>query len=219
MRRLLVTALIMLGYGQAYATPSTEMVLRIFPSVVQIHVEDKNGEHGLGSGIVVSPDHIATNCHVIANARGVIAAQGEDHYAPVALKADWHHDLCILKFEGLPLKAAILGESENLRDEQSALSLGHSNGSVAPLVSFGKIKALYALDGSRIIRTSAPFRMGASGSAMFDEEGKLIGINTFKSPGRNGFFYALPVEWVKKTAWRPRDFGNLSQGSALLGRT
>ena len=197
MPRLLSALALLLISASALAEPEKETVLRVFFSVVQIHVENKEGEHGAGSGIVVSPNHIATNCHVIANARGVVASQGEENYAPVALKADWKHDLCLLKFDQLPLKAITLGDSSALRYEQSSFSLAHSSGSVYPLLSIGSIKALYPLDNSNVIRTSARFTMGASGSALFDDAGNLIGLNTFKSPGRNGFFYALPVNWIK----------------------
>jgi len=71
------------------------------------------------------------------------------------------------------------------------------------LTAFGKIKGLYKLEDSQVIRTSAAFRMGASGGALFDGDGNLIGINTFKSPGRNGNYYSLPVAWVKALLTAP----------------
>jgi len=45
--------------------------------------------------------------------------------------------------------------------------------------------------------------MGASGSGLFDGQGRLIGINTFKSPGRNAYFYALPIEWMASVEKQP----------------
>jgi tetratricopeptide (TPR) repeat protein len=38
--------------------------------------------------------------------------------------------------------------------------------------------------------------MGASGSGIFDAEGNLLGINTFKTPGKPAYFYSLPIEWL-----------------------
>jgi len=203
MRIFFIAGAILLTISQAVAEPSPQLVMQVHQSVVQVHVEDKNGEHGLGSGVVVAQDLIATNCHVVANARGVIAAQGEDNYFPVALKPDWRHDLCLLKFERLPLKPATLGDTDKLIYEQPVFSIGHSSGSVTPIITFGKVKAMYPLDNSPIVRTSSAFRMGASGSALFDEQGALIGINTFKSPGRNGYYYALPVSWIKQLMDKP----------------
>jgi serine protease Do len=33
------------------------------------HVIDQKGNHGVGSGIVVAENQVATNCHVVANAK------------------------------------------------------------------------------------------------------------------------------------------------------
>jgi tetratricopeptide (TPR) repeat protein len=56
---------------------------------------------------------------------------------------------------------------------------------------------LYALDHENIIQSSAGFAMGASGGGLFDDEGRLIGLTTFKSPGRYAYYYSIPVEWIK----------------------
>jgi tetratricopeptide (TPR) repeat protein len=56
---------------------------------------------------------------------------------------------------------------------------------------------LYALDNENIIQSSAGFAMGASGGGLFDDEGRLIGLTTFKSPGRYAYYYSIPVEWIK----------------------
>ncbi len=187
-----------------YATaPKPEFVLALSNSIAKVHIEDKNGQHGIGSGVVVAVNHVATNCHVIANARGIAVNKLGNSYAPIALKADWHHDLCILVFDDLPLKPFVYGESAKLQYEQHILALGYSGNSPRPVESFGTVKALIPLDDSNLIRTTAGFRMGASGGALLDYDGKLIGFTTFKSPGRNGYYYSLPVEWVKKLLEQP----------------
>ncbi|MEY3884068.1 MAG: hypothetical protein RLZZ379_1346 [Pseudomonadota bacterium] len=45
--------------------------------------------------------------------------------------------------------------------------------------------------------------MGASGGALLDYQGKLVGFTTFKSPGRQANYYSLPVEWVSKLLDQP----------------
>jgi serine protease Do len=181
----------------ALAEPSPDLTYHLKASVAKVHVVTKNGGHGVGTGVVVAKDMVATNCHILANAKGVNITKFGESFAPVALKADWKHDLCILRFEYLDLKPVELGDSEALQYEQSMFSIGFPGGPPKPQVTQGKIKALYPLDDSVIVRTDASFVMGASGSPVFDEQGRLIAISTFKSPGRGAYFYNIPVKWVK----------------------
>lgn len=181
----------------AHALPPDGMVYDLKPSVVKIHVVNPQGNHGVGSGVVVAKDHVATNCHVVANAKGVHVTKFGDSYAPVALKADWKHDLCILKFQGLGLPAVQLGSTQNLAYDQGVFTISFPNNSPKPLTTYGEVKALYPYDGAHIIRATADFRLGGSGGPLFTDDGTLVGIMTMKSPGRNAYYYNIPVDWVK----------------------
>ncbi|MGQ0443153.1 MAG: trypsin-like peptidase domain-containing protein [Methylophilaceae bacterium] len=174
-----------------------ELAYQLKSSVVKVHVATKSGGHGVGTGVVVGKDLIATNCHILANSIGVKITKFGESFLPVALKADWKHDLCILRFAFLELKPVELGDSEHLKYEQEIFSIGFPGGPPKPQTTQGKIKALYPYHDSVIVRTDASFVMGASGSPVFDNSGKLIAISTFKSPGKNAYFYNIPVKWVK----------------------
>lgn len=174
-----------------------EMVYKLKASVVKVHVTTKKGGHGVGTGVVVAKDHVATNCHVLANANGAKITKFGESFTPEAIKADWKHDLCIMRFQYLELKPVELGDSENLKYEQNIFSIGFPGGPPKPQSTVGKIKALYPMDDSQIVRTDASFIMGASGSPVFDADGKLIAISTFKSPGHGAYFYNMPVKWIK----------------------
>ena len=174
-----------------------ELTYKLKASVVKVHVATKAGGQGVGTGVVVGKDLVATNCHVLANATGAKITKFGDSFTPDAMKADWKHDICILRFQYLDLVPVELGDSENLKYEQAIFSIGFPGGPPRPQTTQGKIKALYALDDSQIVRTDAPFVMGASGSPVFDSNGKLVAISTFKSPGRAAYFYNVPVKWVK----------------------
>ena len=174
-----------------------ELAYRLKSSVVKVHVGTKNGGHGVGTGVAISKDLVATNCHVLANSIGVSISKYGENFVPVALKADWKHDLCILRFQYADLTPVELGDSDHLHYEQAIFSIGFPGGPPKPQYTEGKIKALYPLDDSHIIRTDASFVMGASGSPVFNDEGQLLGISTFKSPGKNAYYYNLPVKWVK----------------------
>lgn len=190
--------LLLTGLSQtALAEPSPELVYNLKGTIVKVHTVTTGGGHGSGSGFVVAENLVATNCHVLTNAIGVnIGAHGET-YIPVGVRSDWKHDVCILRFEFLPLKPASFSDNDNITYETSTFSIGFPGGAAKPLTTIGKIKALYAIDDGNVIRTSASFQMGASGSPLLNDEGKVIGMSTFKSPGANGYFYNVPAKWIK----------------------
>ena len=201
--QLLILRSLILGSGLVFAQnclhaePNNEQIFKLKASVVKVHVATKSGGHGVGTGVVVGKDLVATNCHVIANAVGVKISKFGDSFSPDAIKADWKHDICILRFQYLELIPVELGDSENLGNEQAIFSIGFPGGAPKPQSSYGKIKALYPLDDSQIVRTDASFVMGASGSPVFDAAGKLVALSTFKSPGHGAYFYNMPVKWIK----------------------
>lgn len=204
MRSNLVFLLLILFHNALYAESINELAYKLKASVVKVHVATKSGGHGVGTGVVVGKDLVATNCHVLANSSGVKISKFGESFIPDAMKADWRHDICIMRFQYLDLTPVALGDSEHLKYEQTIFSIGFPGGPPKPQTTQGKIKALYGLDDSQIVRTDASFVMGASGSPVFDAEGKLVAISTFKSPGRGGaYFYNVPVKWVQALMGAP----------------
>ncbi len=203
MRKLVAFIALLFFHNSLFAETRNELSYRLKASVVKIHTATKTGGHGVGSGVAISKDLVVTNCHVLANSVGVKITKFGDAHIPVALKADWAHDLCILRFQYADLTPVELGDSEHLHYKQDIFSIGFPGGPPKPQYTEGKIEALYALEGSYIIRTSASFVMGASGSPVFDTDGKLIGLNTFKSPGKQAYYYNVPVKWIKALLKQP----------------
>ena len=174
-----------------------ELSFSLNPSIVKVHTANKQGNHGVGSGVVVAKDHVVTNCHVIADAKGIHVTKYGVSYPPYALLVDWKHDLCILKFEYLKLKPVNLGSNDKLQYETEVFGKNYGGNTVKPHTSVGAVKGIFDLNGYKIIQSSAWFSMGASGGGLFNNKGELIGITTFKTPGL-GSFYSVPVEVIKK---------------------
>ncbi len=196
MRRLLLLLLLVLS-AQAHAFDG-QTLLKVFFTIVQVHTSniDHSGE-GFGSGVVVAENRVLTNCHVLRKAKAAWISRGEDNFVVANVQVDVHHDLCLLVTDRLPFKAAEIGRVEELKDGMDVFAVGHSSGSPSPVISSGQIKGLYPFEGSQVIRSSARFSMGASGSGLFDDQGKLVGINSFKTFGKIAYFYAMPADWIK----------------------
>ena len=185
------------------ASPSDAFLHQLKTSLVKVSSTLKNGGHGYGTAVAIDKDHVVTNCHVLQNSNGVSISKWGVAFAPIAMIADWKHDICILRFEWADLKPVQMGDSENLQYEQPIISISMPGDSPAPYVALGKIKALYPFDGANVMRASAAFAIGASGSPVFDYDGKLIAISTLKSPGQKAYFYNMPVKWVKELMLKP----------------
>jgi serine protease Do len=204
----LISCLAIASLFQSMFIPSAtaenrEAILSAMQSVVMVRGYNANGGLAYGSGVVIAPNKVITNCHIFRSTKEPWIARGEDVYNIQSVQADRHHDLCLLTSENLPIEPALLGKGNELKRGQDVLSIGHSNGVPAPLTSIGTIVSSYAFEAGNIIRSTAQFRMGASGSGLFNSEGQLIGINTFKTPGKHAYFYSLPVEWISSVEKLP----------------
>jgi len=174
-----------------------------FLSIVMIKGYTTSGSMAYGSGVVVAKNKVLTNCHIMRETKEPWIARGEDTYSIQSVQADRYHDLCLVTADNLPFSPVVMGSITDLNKGSPIVSIGHSSANPSPLTGIGKVRAIYPFHDGFIINGTARFSMGASGSGMFDEEGKLIGINTFKSPGRNAYFYALPIEWLKQVEKQP----------------
>ena len=200
---LLYTFLMLIVPNSVWATPTDALVRELSNSVLRVKVKLPNGNLGLGSAVVISKNQVITNCHVVNEATSVeVIVNGEPH-AATAIKADWHHDLCMLTVDNLNLPVVKFGVSKNLQYEASLFTIGYPDETDTPVSTFGAIKGLYPMDGSVIIRASSAFKLGASGGGAFDDAGNLIGVIALKSRGENPYYYYLPVEWVQALMQKP----------------
>ncbi len=206
--RQLILFMASVTFFQALAIPSAQArddakLMDAFNAIVMVRGYNPDGGMAYGSGVVIAQDKVLTNCHIFRQTKQPWISRGEDSYPVVSVQADRYHDLCLVETNALPLKPIAIGISTDLKKGQEVIAIGHSSGSPAPLTSAGALKSLYPYEHGNVLRSSARFAMGASGSGLFDGDGRLIGINTFKSPGRSAYFYALPVEWLPALQQQP----------------
>jgi serine protease Do len=189
---------------QSVFAVDNQKMLDAYFSVVLVRGYNTNGGLAYGSGVVVGDKKVITNCHVLRSTKQPWISRGEDTYSINSVKVDAWHDLCLVTTDALPFKPAPIGKSTELKRGQEIVAFGHSNGVPSPLTSSGAIKALYDADQGKVIRSTARFAMGASGSGLFDMEGRLVGINTFKTGGhRSSIYFALPIEWLEQLEKQP----------------
>ena len=164
-----------------------------------------------GSGVVIGTNEVATNCHVVSGATEIFVRQAADarsretyRMAAKLTAQNETRDLCILLVDELSIPPAAkpvpLGAARNVSIGEEVYAIGAPRGLELSL-SRGIISQLRGEGGKRaapIIQTDAAISPGSSGGGLFDQDGKLIGITTFKASGTRteGLSFAVPVEWV-----------------------
>ena len=112
MRKTLINFALLLFAMPAFALPEDGLVYQLKASVVKIRVILPNGHYGVGSGVVVAKDQVVTNCHVVAKAAAINVIKFGESFRASSIKADWQHDICIVRFDGLNTEVAQIGSSK-----------------------------------------------------------------------------------------------------------
>ena len=167
--------------------------------------QQPNIEHGLGSGVIISPDgYIVTNNHVVAGAINIsVTLSNRDIYPAKLVGADPLTDLAVIKIEGHDFPSIPWGDSTKLQPGQTVLAFGNPYG-FRFSVTRGIISALNRpnLEADRrkpgeFIQTDAAINPGNSGGALVDSRGQLIGINCmlYSPTGAfSGMGFAIPTQ-------------------------
>jgi serine protease Do len=188
-----------------------------------------NIEHGLGSGVIISPDgYIVTNNHVIDGAVDIRVTMTDRRILPAKLiGADPLTDLAVIKIDGSNLPSVPLGDSTQLHPGQTVLAFGNPLG-FRFTVTRGIVSALnrpnpYAADRrspGQFIQTDAAINPGNSGGPLVNAHGEVVGINTFlvsETGGFSGMGFAIPAQIVKPTVDSLIKRGKVNHGYIGIG--
>lgn len=165
------------------------------PSVFRVLTTTWRGAELSGSAVAIAPTKLVTNCHVVRDARWIEVARGAKRWSAEIHAGDAHRDLCILSAAGLHAPSVVQGRASTLKRGEPVYAVGYGGGA-KQVIGAGEVEALYRYGGAKVIQTSAPFEQGASGGALINLAGELVGILTFKAPTGGAFHFAMPVEWI-----------------------
>ena len=193
-----------LGIVATAKPPKGENVAEyVFENTWRSVVVIENGDTQ-GSGVIIRPNVVATNCHVVDEGGGIVVYKADERKAATdsAFHATIRHmdnarDFCLLDVAGLWGIAAAVRQYNTLKVGEDVYNLGAPKGLDLSLSS-GIISQLRKFDGQRWIQTDAAISPGSSGGGMFDSEGNLIGITTQKlvSEDAEGIGFAIPADLV-----------------------
>jgi len=178
------------------------IVAKVDPSVVAIKHEKAGG-----SGFIVSEDgYILSNGHVVrgsdeedptkpADSITVILSD-ERKFSAQVIGFSTDPDVALLKIEvDEPLQPVEFADSTQAQIGQPCFAVGTPLGLKRTFTS----GILSSVDRSTfgtfttVLQTDAAINPGNSGGALFDQEGRVLGINTYSSHGYNNLGFTIPI--------------------------
>ena len=187
-------------------------------------------EHGIGSGVIISPDgYIVTNNHVVQGAVEIKVTMSDRRILTAELGSgtDPLTDLAVIKVEGKDFPSVPMGDSTKLLPGQTVLAFGNPFG-FRFTVTRGIVSALNRpnLSGDdprkpgAFIQTDAAINPGNSGGPLVNAHGEVVGINTFlfsPSGSFSGMGFAIPTQIVRPTTEALIRYGKVSHGYMGIG--
>ncbi len=182
-------------------------------------------QHGIGSGIIISPDgYIVTNNHVVDGATQIrVTLNDRRVFNAKVIGTDKLTDLAVVKINATNLPTVAWGDSTKLEPGQTVLAFGSPFGYFQFSVTRGIVSAVdrpnpYRDDARKpggYIQTDAAINPGNSGGPLVDAHGELVGINTFiisDSGSFAGAGFAIPSQIVRATTDQIIKHGHVDHG-------
>ncbi len=190
---------------------------------------------GSGSGFFVgSKGYIVTNAHVVSKAtevwvqrasppppspgeKSILRPRGTLLKAEI-VGVDTETDVAVLKVSGTDYPALSFGNSDQLQRGQMVFAFGSPRGlenSMTMGIVSATARQLRSGDPMIYVQTDAPINSGSSGGPLVNQDGEVVGINTFnvsKSGDSAGLGFAGPSNIVEAVYRQIRAHGHVQRG-------
>lgn len=178
--------------------------------------DDEGHKREQGSGFVVSPDGTAiTNYHVIRGASRATAKFSDGTLSDVSgvVSYDPARDVAVIRLASLPKTVLQLGDSDSVKVGEKIVAIGSPLG-LENTLSEGIVSGMR----NGVIQMSVPISPGSSGGAVFDLQGKVVGISVATILMGQNLNFAVPINWAKPylNSGSPRSLGDVAAENTVL---
>ena len=205
LRRVLHLGILMGGFLgvaiDAHALSSQEIYRQAERQVFVLEVLNEQGAiFSYLSAVLLEPDTVATQCDSVQGAASLRLRQGAEIYPARIAHKDSARNLCLLHAPGAGTSSAKLRDDVPAAGAQvyavsNALGLGVS-------IAEGVVAGVRAIQGESFIQHSAAIAPGSEGGGLFDAEGKLVGLISYRQRDGQNVNFAFPAKWLKEIGQR-----------------
>jgi len=173
-----------------------DIIGNLHPGIIQIATQT-----GTGTGFYLKEfDMIVTNNHVVdINAEVTIAGKMFEKTLSRVWYTDRKHDLAFLEApKNIAFPDIHLGRYETMKDGDEVVAIGHPYG-LNYTATQGVISKVDRIrEGLKYIQIDAAINPGNSGGPLVNENGEIIGVNSFIIRGGDNLGFALPVNYLRE---------------------
>ena len=156
-------------------------------------IKEESDDSSQGSAVAIDSNMVITNCHVTDGMQYYGIVKDNKINNMIDFKSKKEVDLCIYKTKERVNPIAEFRSYETLKVGEKVYAIGSPNG-LENTLSEGIVSAL-RLDGRvRSIQVTAPIAPGSSGGALFDAQGRLIGITTWRAGETGNLNFAVSID-------------------------
>ncbi|WP_164906060.1 trypsin-like peptidase domain-containing protein [Gudongella oleilytica] len=174
---------------------TSEQIGALSDSVVQIFIEQYDGTYNTGSAFFYDKGRLATNFHVIENAKSITMEyeDGSTYTGGITVTGyDRELDLATLMVSDISTPPLKLGDSSTVVKGQRVYAIGSPVGLTNSL-SDGLVSAVR----SDMIQVTTAINPGNSGGVLLDEYGRVIGITFARITDGDNLGFAIPINLLK----------------------
>lgn len=212
---------------KAYVANEELSFLKMYPTNTSGSGIASSGSSWTGTGFALNNGYIATNYHVVENAKTItiqgVAGISSEKYTASVIATDKVNDLALIqikdgKFQGfgqIPYRVKTstsdVGESIFVLGYPLITTMGNdiklTTGVISSKTGFMGDVALYQI--------SAPIQPGNSGGPLFDDQGNLIGVVNAKHKGAENVGYAIKASYLNNLIESVTDSSILPSNNTL----
>lgn len=166
--------------------------------------------YGSGSGFYIKGHNlIATNRHVIQGCSEVVI-RGEHLNKTMAkvLFTDSIHDIALLECPSMPSNDGAEISNERVVAGQSIIAIGHPLGLKYTATKGIVSKEERIFNNIKYIQIDAAINPGNSGGPLINDEGKVVGINTFIIQNGESLGFAVPAQYLNEVVTEYKALNN-----------
>jgi serine protease Do len=167
--------------------------------------------YGSGTGFIIG-DLIITNSHVVGGLKEVvISSKIIKRTIAQVVYDDPFYDLAFIHYHFQKPKIALMLTNRTVEDGDTTIAVGHPYGLNYTATEGIVSRASRLQDDLEYIQIDAAINPGNSGGPLLNDDGEVIGINTFIIQNANNLGFSLPYFYIKEaiTNFKEKKLNNI----------